>query len=439
MAVYSVGYEYTTDSGNAAEIIKSFYDDGVREAHYKATPLFNRLKRVVPTQRVGNDFVISIKVGPNPGFGGVIEGGTMPAAGPTPRDTATVPVKEVAQTISLTNKLLAVARGDKTSFVNALTDAISNATEAFIWNTDRMMWGDGTGFICAISSASGDSTSNTITCYVANASDVRMLQEGAYVDVMDASNTTTPNNGTSYHAVVTAVTPSDTTNSTTFVLALQSGSTWAATVAADNVLSAGPLSSRTYDASGTANSYYEWMGLKGIVSASDPTTGDLQGLDRATYTWWKASAKSASANRPVTEKLMIEMAQECQKKGGEPTAIYCDYDQLKNYAIIQTANVMHTDIAEITGGFNGLRFQYGVKPIPVFGIYQCTPNAMYFVDESHLFFVQAGDMEWIPGAAGGGVLHWDVGTSQKVGAIEWFGNLATDHPASCGLLNYLEK
>lgn len=447
MAVYSYGYEDSSTALRGAEIVKSFYDDGIREAHYNATPLLNRLKRVTPTESVGNDFVISVEFGFDGGFSAVREGGAMAHPAAVSRDKATVPVLEVSQVIALTHRQIAVAKGNKASFVNALTNKVAGASKAFNFHSDRMCWLDGTGYLANVSSAGSTSTAAGTygyAIYVAANSDLRHLFDGMLIDIIDGDFSTN-NVDAAYHARVSQITRSAT--APYFVAVPENDSTWVATPnSSDHVMSAGPWTSATgrkytgakVSGSSSDNDYLEFTGFEAIIDSEDPCTGDFQGIDRGLYTQWGANVETASANRPLSEKLMIGAAQAAQSRGGSPSAIYCDYTQLANYGEIKTADVRHYDIASITGGFQGLLFAFGDRPIPIFGCYQCKPNCMYFVDESHIFFVETAPMEWIPGTAGAGVMHWDVGTSQVIGALEWFGNMACDNPGSCTLLEALE-
>ena len=447
-ATYAVAgqYEYTTGTGQGAELIKTYYLDRIRDVFYKKTPLLDRLKKVAPKKMVGNAAVIAIRAGFDPGFGGVSEGLATPAPYSTARDQATVETKEMWHSIAMSTKQLKVARGDKTSFVNALTDKVRGATESFQNNMDRMSWGDGSGHLCALLTGGTAGASETTTeVTVSAAADLRHLYENMQVDVIDASSTTYFNNTTgttttaTYHLKVSAID----TSGPGFTLSIPAGGAnymREDLAVGDNVLSAGPLATRVYDASGTGNSYYEMMGLKGIISASDPTTGDFQGLDRSTYTWWKAAheTSSSSTNRDLTEKLMIAAYNGSLKNGGEPSAIYCDLDVQREYSALLTPSVRNINTLDLTGGWSALAFQCGGKPIPVFGSKGCAPNLMYFVDEKHLFFVECGDVEWISGGGAGGVMTWDIGYAQKIGALQWVGNLACDHPGSCCLLDYIK-
>lgn len=415
-------YEYTTATGGAKEILKDWYIDDVRKVFYKASPLMDRLEKRVPKQIIGgNHAVISLQYGFDPGTGGVSEGGTMPQPGQISRDQCQVPIKELAHTIALTTKIIAVAKSNKGAFVNVLTDKIKQATTAFKYQCDRMLWGDGSGYLCTVATCDSGGTSAAANVTVTNKEDLRYLFEGMHVQVVD-TDTTTLNSGTNYPAVVSKVSPSG----KSFTMTMRSGN-WGAQVAAgDFVLAAWPgLSTRTYDPSGSANTFYEMMGLKGIINNADPTTGDLQGLDSATYAAWNAAVETASSNRDLTEGLMIDAYNAVIQNGGEATAIYGDMKMQKAFALTQTPDRRHVNTNEFTGGWSALMFQCGGKPIPFFGWKQAVPETIYFVDESHLFFVHTGDVDWIPGTEG--VMHWDAGYAQKIGALEWFVNLATDH------------
>jgi hypothetical protein len=199
-------------------------------------------------------------------------------------------------------------------------------------------------------------------------------------------------------------------------------------------------SGAVYKTATTNSSYNEMMGLAGIVSASDPYTNitdGLQGKLVASNSYWKSGNITASSNRDLTEALMTEANNTSLKEGGDVSAIYCNYEIWSRFADLLTPDKRHVNTQALTSGWSNIEFQAGGKGIPVFPCKQAPPNKMFFVDERHLFFLHAGEIDWIDGTDG--ILHWDVGEDQFIGAMLWIANMATDHRGAHTLLANLNE
>lgn len=433
---FSYGWESQAYSGytEAAELLINFYLPEIKLQHDTSNELINRLEKKLAKKYVsGSQVVIPLELGFDPGGAANLEGLALAHPGNVQRDTSEVTLKEISFSIALTARIMALAKDKRGAFVEILSRKIKGVAASFKHMTDRMIWGDGSGFLHTISAASTTASGGTIT--VANTSDLRHCFEGMYVDVIDASTPTQINNGSSYHAVMTAIDR----NAKTYVLTAATGGSYESggMAASDCVLSGGPLSTRKYATNGTDNTYYEIMGLAGIVSASDPGTGDLQGLDRTTYPWWKAEVNTnSSVNRTFTEKLLLKACNQSFNNGGNPTAMYMDRATYAAFADGLVGDKRHVGTTKLKSGMEVPTFDAAGSIIPLIATRQCDPHKVYIIDEKTLHFQQAGPVDWIPGTQDK-VMHWDQGYSRFIASLIWFANLATVRPSSNVLLSDL--
>jgi hypothetical protein len=140
---------------------------------------------------------------------------------------------------------------------------------------------------------------------------------------------------------------------------------------------------------GTGNSGKDITGLFAAIA----DTGTYAGLDRGTYTWWKAYV-SANGGTPrnLTEELMRTVKSTVEARGGRVTAIYAGSTQWYRYGDLLRAERRQQNPASLTGGYQALDFE-GVPLIKVPGYPQ---TRMDFVDEELLEYVVLKDFEAKP-------------------------------------------
>lgn len=418
----------TTATGELNDMLKEFYTPQIQLQFDTASPWIERLKKVTTTQLVGGKYVVvPLELGPDPGGGSHREGQALAHPGEVQVDTTNVYLKRLSHSIAMTFQAMKVARGGETAFIKSISKKVRGVAKAWKRMLDRQSWGDGTGILiksARVSACSHAGTANTqnATWTVAASSDLRHMFEGQLVDVIDDGTNTTINNGTSYHAKVTTLNRS----AKTFVLDIEGG-TWAGTCATsatfDQVLTQGPLEYRKYDGTGVADTFYEIMGLAGIVSTGNPTSGNLQGLAVATYPWWKAQASTASSNRTITEKLMLDACNLSFDEEGMPSIMLMNRQTYAAMANNLVGDKRHIGTTKLKSGMEVPTFDAAGTIIPILAMRQCEPNMMYIIDESTLFFIQAGPVDWVPGTMNS-VFHWSEGNARVSGAMFWLGNLA---------------
>jgi hypothetical protein len=125
---------------------------------------------------------------------------------------------------------------------------------------------------------------------------------------------------------------------------------------------------------GTGNSGKDLTGL--LAALAD--TGTYAGLDRGSYTWWKAYVNANGGTpRNLTEALMRDVKKTMESRGGTLTAIYAGANQWYAYGDLLRAERRQQDPQTLTGGYQALDFE-GTPLIKVPGYVQ---TRMEFVDE----------------------------------------------------------
>jgi hypothetical protein len=136
------------------------------------------------------------------------------------------------------------------------------------------------------------------------------------------------------------------------------------------------------------------MGLSGIVSASDPGAGALQGLAVATYPWFVATVGgNSSVNRAISETLMQTAIDTVETvSNGEVSAIYTTYGVRRSYQALLQAQRIFQNLTKLDAGYDAL--MYNNKPI--FADKDAPLNKAFFLDESALkMYTMTESFEWM--------------------------------------------
>ena len=137
-----------------------------------------KLKRVPLT---GGEIVTAAPVGLSGGFGFGQDGSAIPVAGRRLKKKFKTDAKDMYTEITVSDKVLKLAKGDTDSIINELDDEIKGAYETAEWNVGRSIFGDGTGILATVTA---DSTTDTVAV-----SDAKFLKEGLTVDLFAAAST----------------------------------------------------------------------------------------------------------------------------------------------------------------------------------------------------------------------------------------------------------
>lgn len=341
-------------------ILKTQYIGPLNEQLNNKVLLLSRIEKDYDSV-VGKNFTIPLHVSRNEGTGARSDGGALPTAGQQGYKDCIVPMRYLYHRIQITGPTIKAARNNEGAFIRAIDSEMRGAERDLRSSMNRQVFGDGSGSLTACGV-----TSNSTTVVVSSTAKLRV---GMPIDVLVTADGTT---GTG----AVGRTVSSITSATQFVIS-------GAAITTDATYSVYIAGSRNL----------EMMGLSGIVSASDPASGSLQGLAVATYSYWKAQSLSNSGtNRAISETLM-QTAEDYveQNSDGQVTSIYTSYGVRRAYQALLTANKIFQNPMELKGGYKALEF----NGKPLIADKDCQANRLYFVDESKLSLYRLSDMDWM--------------------------------------------
>ncbi len=107
---------------------------------------------------------------------------------------------------------------------------------------------------------------------------------------------------------------------------------------------------------GSGNSNKDFIGLAAIISASDPSWGDLGGIDRAN-TYWQAKTKAATTGNTLAIADMTNVYNSASEGNDHPTNIFTTQTGFEDYEALLVDQKRFQDDAMADAGFQNLMFK----------------------------------------------------------------------------------
>ncbi len=344
-------------------ILKTQYLGPIREQLNNSSVLYSRLEKNEDSV-VGKNFTIPLHYGRNEGVGARAEGGTLPAAGNQAYKECIVPMKYQYGRIQITGPTIKAARTNEGAFLRAVDSEMRGLERDMKSSMNRQAFGDGTGLLATVA-ASGSKTSTVVVDSTAK------LRVGMPIDII-VKTTGAATEGIAGTSVASI------TDATTFTIT--------------DTLAGSPAG--TYGVYIAGSRGKEMMGLSGIVSA----TSTLQGLDVATYPWWKATVLANSGtNRAISDTLLQTAIDTLEaNSSGMCTAMYTSFGVRRAYQALLTATKQLVNTQKLQGGYEAISYlggSHGV--IPMIADKDAPANKIFLVDEDELAIYRLADFDWM--------------------------------------------
>lgn len=322
-------------------------------------------KRIEKTSRgtsseVGGKYVtFPLKVRRNHGIGYRAELQQLQAAGQQGWVNVRVPLRYGYGRVHMSGQTMKLAEQNYQAFASAMTEEMNGLKTDIAKDTNRILWGDGTGKI-AVLAAEGVAT-NTIDV----TSGMDLVEIGMVIDIADSSDTITA----TVNRTITAITNNGDGTGTITI----DGAT-VTTSADDYIVRTGNLS-------------LEPQGLESLVVESSTL------FNLATTTEPKWGSVVDSTGGALSESAMIAMCDRLRQNGGRPSVIFTDLPTRRAYFNLLTTQRRFTGTKTFEGGFSGLAFSYD-DDIPVMTDVDATQATMYFLREDDFKIYRESAWKW---------------------------------------------
>ena len=359
-------------------IIKTFYvSDTINDQLNSSSILYQKLAKPAQLDVTGKSYTYAIRESRNRNAGkGIAEGGTFGTASNQGTRNITVPDCEITTSVEISGRLLRAATGaGKGAFVSALRLEVDGGMKDTVRAINRQLHSDGTDAL-AFWTAADDVSGTNVDDGQGNAFPIFLEPGATTCDLIDASD-----------------------NSTVL------GNDIVVTLGAEGASSA--AITWTGSVSGSADGdylvlndtlTYQMMGIRGVISASDPAllSGGLHGLPVATYPYWKAqSYTNSGTNRDLTLELMQKPLTAVATRSAfseADIAFLMGNGPVKDkYIALCVADKRHVNEMELDGGQTAVSFNN--KPFIVDP--QSRNNTIYYVNPKTMdLLTSSGGLVW---------------------------------------------
>lgn len=368
--------------------LKEVYTGKIRRQLNEEVTTLKRITRSgsgVTTETNGKYVTFPIHTTRNSGLGSRNEMDPLPVPGQQGYAAARLALKSAYGGLQITGQAIDLADSDPKAFARSIDEEIERLKVDVKKDMNRQVYGDGAGTI----GTATDANSGT-TVPVDNA---RLFWRGMIVD--SYTGTTRDNQ----NLVVASV---DVKNDTvTFT-----GAPGTALAAGDTIV--------------RHNSFgKEITGFSAIVS----DTSTVYNINPAVEPEWTSEVDAPGADRPLTEQLMVRMADQIRTRGGSTTVIFQSLGVRRAYWNLLSQLRTIVNEQEFKGGFKGLAFTTDSGEIPVVADVDAPQGKQWFINEDALKFYRDEDWHWLDRD---GSMFKQVSDSNGV-YDAWFAHLVERH------------
>jgi hypothetical protein len=368
-----------TDTATFDAALKEYYGPAIEKALNEEVPLFDALTEAGSEAKIsGSKLVWPVHTKISGGVGAIGEGTTLPTAGNQTRSKASVEAKELYGRISLTNKVMASSRGEKSAFVDALDAEMQDLSAELKRSLNRQLYGNkstpatNTG-ILAVASNTGGGGTKVLTV---DGPGTHHLRSGMKILLGTDAEQDPALAGSPTAAVI------DTVDSRTQVT-LTENTAWTD----DDLVVIGDANFTSYK--------QELTGLEFLVDDTDGET--VQGISSDLTAWRAFKSDNAGVNRNLSHELMDAMFDAINERSGKHANFVVGHQS----AVREVKKLMEGDVRYVPlvfkGGFKRsmLTWNNGKEDIPIVADRYCQTNKLFFLDLSAIKIGYLQKFRWL--------------------------------------------
>lgn len=376
----------------ADKALKDYYLGVIKEQLDVGTNPFLGMIEKTSEDVYGKEIKKIVTHGINGGIASGSESGSLPAAMGNSYAEFALPLKNLYGSIEISDKALRASETGSATAVSLLNAEMNGLIKASKDNFSRMLFGDGTGYLCKIVSISDDKLSATVD-------DVKNITEGMLVDVYLGDSI-----DTRYSA--NRITDVDKENSKIYFTKAMKDT---------------PKNSALY-VSGSKNQ--ELTGLGAIFSDSATS---LYGLEKSGNRWLNPNVKTVAS---LSYEDVAEMLDTVEEKGGKGAdVIVCSWKVRRILQKILVKAGVTPAACETEGGYKSIAF----NGIPVIVDKHCPEGHMYFLNTEDFKICQLCDWQWLD-EGDGRILRKIPGKAAYSATLVKYADLLCEKPCGQGLI-----
>lgn len=393
--------------------LKNFYQGPIVSQLNDELPVLRACERVKQGWS-GQQVVRPLKVVRNQGIGATSDGGNLPNIGRQTTIQALISAKYNYLRFGITGPMIKASASDVGSFVRSAAYELEEGYNDLKWDLNRQFGWNGTCTLAQANANTAGSTSFVISGREAVEPALKFVDVGLTFDIVSASTSTVTNSGIS----VTAIS-SGTPSSATATL----------TLSAPVTCSAGDFLVRS-------GSYQNE--IQGLLQTLDGNTTTVYNVNRAQYFSYQGNVRNLGGIQLSLDYLQA-IYNDALRRGGKEArldALYSDFDSLRMYQKLLTADKRYTNTVEGDGGFAKKGQFYldfnGTPWVPD----QSSPQRVFVLSADTFKNYVLCELEFADET--GSMYIAQTGTDALETRVRYFSNLFCEKPAANGVLvNYV--
>lgn len=385
------------DTSLASDILKNLYLPPVQEMLNNATILLNRLEKDAGSTDVsGKNATVPVHYGRNLSAGlGISEAGALPEAYSQVYKTAIVPYKLLYGRVQVTGPVIATTKNNQGAFVRAIESEMKGLTKDFKRALNRQLHGDGydaLGYLTEAANGTGTTLTNIDVDDNYGAAFSHLSNGQAIpVDILDGSGNSRLS-ATAGGYPTMQVTGSTSSTIVTSVV-IPASTTIASSADGDIIVPAVKTSTGWASSKGK-----QMMGIKGIISASDPGVlgAGLHGLAVASYPWWSAQVVGSDSSKvdlsfANMQKVFSLIAVNSDGSEDDVDVLLTSYGVRDKYVELCVQERRFFNEMKLDGGFKAVSF----NGKPIVADAQCWPGRIYYINFGTLSLFRLQDFTFM--------------------------------------------
>lgn len=345
------------------------------------------------TSVVGKQIERLVTIAFSGGIGAGAEAGNLPNSTENNYLTLKTNLKNLYGKIELTDKAIRASSSDKGAFINLLESEMQGLIEAGKFNLSRMTYGDGTGLLCTIATATKNSTSVTVDSV--NNLMIGMVVD-LYVDGVLCSD-----------MVGVRIVDWDIANKTV-VLSKAFTETYS--------------SSKAYTLYAHNAKGKELTGLDAIFNSNITS---LYGNTKADYAYLQGRTVSKTSVQYTEAVLIDEIDRQGLFFGSNPDMILMSHDMRQKYQSLLLNTRINTDVVNLAGGYKAI----SMNGVPMVADRFVKEGTMYIVNTKLFGMHELCDWEWLSNDKGQ-ILRQKEGYPVHTATLVKYADLICDKPCA---------
>jgi len=380
-------------------LLKNYYEGPVRDQFNEELPILRAAEKLKKGWS-GLQVIRPLRVRRNQGIGATSDGGPLPFIGKQTPAQAIISATFNYLRFGVTGPMIKASQSDIGSFVRSAAYELEMGYKDLKSDVNRQLSWNGTGTLATVNANTNGSTALVIAGRESVEAALKFIDVGLVFDIVSSG-------------VVT--------NSGIQVLSISGGTPTGSTATLN--LSA-PVTCLSGDALVRSGAYN--LEINGLTYSLDGGTTVIYNIDRTAYPAYQGNFFNRN-NQQLSLDFLQQIYNEALRRGGAKlSAHYCDFDTLRMYQKLLTADKRYSNTIKGDGGFaNKEDFYLEFNSLPVVPDKDCPQRWFTLSDDSLKMYVLA-EMEFADET--GSMYIAQTSADALEVRIRYFANLFNEQP-----------